>query len=82
MLRFAAFFKKISKITMNTQLLVRTDQAPEAAALRAWAALQHSAVKKENWTHSTFAHESTFASPSQILSPVMPVSVLLIMEIV
>lgn len=27
-------------------------EAPEAAALRAWAALQHSAVKKENWTHS------------------------------
>lgn len=54
LLRFAAFFKKISKLTMNPhcQYVQTWWEAPEAAVLRAWATPQNSAVRKEIWTHA------------------------------
>lgn len=50
-IKVCCFLKKILKLTINTQH-VDMREAPETAVLKAWAALQNSAAKKENWTHS------------------------------
>lgn len=85
LLRFAAFLKKNIK-TDNEYTVVSMYRRERLLRQLCWGLGQLFKTvlpkRRTGHIHFNFAQKSTFASPSQILAPAMPVHVLLIMEIV